>query len=191
MSLAELASTEDSPARLTAERLGGAPYAAALAPLVALCVLSSLQATVLVGPRIYQAMATDGLFFEPLGRVGSTQVPVIGLVAQAVVATLEFLTGSFGELLAFAMFSIVMFSTLTVAAVFVLRWRKPSEARPVRVPGYPFVPALFVVINGWLLWSELTGPYLADALKGLAIVATGIPAYAIFRAWGSPGRARS
>jgi APA family basic amino acid/polyamine antiporter len=182
MPLSELASSADTPARLAAERLGGPGYAAALSPLVALCVLSSLQATVLVGPRIYQAMANDGLFFEPLGRVGRTGVPVVALAAQAAVATLEFLTGSFGALLAFAMFSIVTFSTLTVAAVFVLRLRRPEAERPVRVPGYPFVPALFVVINGWLLWSELTGPYLVDALVGLGIVATGVPAYALFRA---------
>jgi APA family basic amino acid/polyamine antiporter len=181
--LAELASTHDSPARLAAQRLGGPTSAAALAPLVALCVLSSLQATVLVGPRIYQAMAGDRLFFEPLGRVDTTtRVPVIGLVAQAIVATVEFLSGSFGQLLAFAMFSIVMFSTLAVAAVFVLRLRRPDTERPIRVPGYPIVPAVFVLINGWLLWSELTGPYLVDALIGLAIVATGIPAYAVFRA---------
>jgi APA family basic amino acid/polyamine antiporter len=181
--LGELASTADSPARLTAERLGGARAGAALAPLVALCVLSSLQATVLVGPRIYQAMAKDRLFFDALGRVHSTtRVPVIGLIAQAVVATIEFLSGSFDRLLAFAMFSIVTFSTLAVAAVFVLRVRRPDAQRPVRVLGYPFVPALFVLINGWLLWSELTGPYLVDALVGLAIVGTGIPAYVLFRA---------
>jgi APA family basic amino acid/polyamine antiporter len=181
--LAELASTQDSPARLAAQRLGGPVAAAALAPLVALCVLSSLQATVLVGPRIYQAMASDRLFFEPLGRIdATTRVPVIGLVAQAIVATVEFLSGSFGQLLAFAMFSIVTFSTLAVAAVFVLRMRRPDTERPVRVPGYPIVPAIFVLINGWLLWSELTGPYLVDALIGLAIVATGVPAYAVFRA---------
>jgi APA family basic amino acid/polyamine antiporter len=181
--LAELAATHDSPARLAAERLGGAGTAALLTPLVALCVLSSLQSMMLVGPRIYQAMARDGLFFEALGRVQpGTRVPLIGLWAQGAVAIVEFLTGSFGQLTAFAMFSIVAFSALTVAAVVVLRIRRPAAPRPFRVPGYPLVPALFVLVNGWLLWSELTGPYLVDALEGLAIVATGIPAYALFRA---------
>ena len=68
MTLGELAASSDSPARLTAERLGGAGFGAVLSPLVAVCVLSSLQATILVGPRIYQAMARDGLFFKPLAR---------------------------------------------------------------------------------------------------------------------------
>ena len=73
--------------RIASEGGGGA----ALAPLVALCVLSSMQASVLVGPRIYQAMANDRLFFAPLGRVhAATRVPVIGLVAQAAVAIVEF-----------------------------------------------------------------------------------------------------
>ncbi|MCL2450080.1 MAG: APC family permease, partial [Polyangiaceae bacterium] len=188
--LGELASTAESPARLTAERLGGPRAAAALTLLVALCVLSSLQATVLVGPRIYQAMAKDRLFFEALGRTHrTTRVPVLGLAAQAAVAIVEFLTGSFDRLLAFSMFSIVMFSTLAVVAVIVLRIRRPELARPVRVVGYPFVPALFILINGWLLWSEATGPYRFDALSGVLIVGTGIPAYLVFRSRMAPVRA--
>lgn len=180
MPLAELALTSGSPARLTAERLGGAGAAALLSPLVAVCVLSSLQATVLVGPRIYHAMATDGLFFAQLGRLhATTRVPVLALAAQAVVAMVELFTGRFEQLLTFATFSIVAFSTLTVAAVVLLRLRRPGAARPFRVPGYPLTPALFVAINVWVLGAVLAG---RDALIGLAIVLTGVPVYDVFRA---------
>ncbi|MGA3120674.1 MAG: amino acid permease [Polyangiaceae bacterium] len=179
--VAELRQTTD-PARVTASRLGGALAAGLLAPLVALCILSSLQATVLVGPRLYHAMAADGLFFRPLGRVhGPARVPVIALAVQAIVAVAELFSGRFEQLLTFAMFAIIAFSTLTVVAVFVLRTRRPDWPRPFRVPGYPVAPALFVAMNVWVLSSVLERG-MREALIGAAIVATGLPAYVIFRA---------
>jgi APA family basic amino acid/polyamine antiporter len=75
----------------------------------------------------------------------------------------------------------VVFSTLTVAAVPLLRRRLPREARAFPVPGYPWVPLLFVTVNVWVLWSVLASG-AREALVGLAIVATGVPAYAAFRA---------
>ncbi|HTB73717.1 MAG TPA: amino acid permease, partial [Polyangiaceae bacterium] len=155
------------------------------------CVLSSLHATVLVGPRIYKAMADDGLFPSPLRRLSaSTGAPVLALIAQGVVAAVELVSGSFDQLLTFAMFGIVSFSTLTVASVFVLRARRPDAPRPFRVPGYPVLPALFVAINAWVLWSVVQYAWgvaqhrehgSLEALVALAIVLAGFPAYAVFR----------
>jgi APA family basic amino acid/polyamine antiporter len=86
----------------------------------------------------------------------------------------------FGRLLDFTMFAIVAFSTLAVAAVVVLRVRRPAAERPFRVPGYPIVPGLFVLVNLWLLYSSIE--YAGrEAVKGLAIVGSGLPAYALFR----------
>jgi APA family basic amino acid/polyamine antiporter len=186
--MADLAAA-DEPARAAARVLGGSAGAAVLSPLIAVCVLSSMQASVLVGPRIYRAMAVDGLFFSAVGRLHPrTNVPVVALVAQGAIAVAQLLSGSFEDLLRFTMFAIVAFSTLTVGAVVVLRMRRPGAARPFRVPGYPWVPLLFVAVNIWMLWNVLTfgdrGP--RAALVGLAIVATGVPAYAAFRAWARP-----
>jgi APA family basic amino acid/polyamine antiporter len=179
--LAELAQSAD-PARAAVARLGGERAAGMLSPLVAVCVLSSLQATVLVGPRIYQAMAHDRLFFAALGRTSArTGAPLMALVVQAAVSIALLVEGTFDLLLTFTMFAIVAFSTLAVAAVIVLRIRRPDAERPFRVPGYPLVPALFVVVSGWLLWSVLEHGR-GEALKGIAIVATGVPAYFVFRA---------
>jgi APA family basic amino acid/polyamine antiporter len=186
--LAMLAASTD-PARAAAVRLGGDGAGRILSPLVAVCVLSSLQATVLVGPRIYQAMAVDGLFFAPLARTHPrTGAPAVALVIQGLVAIALLAAGTFDrrfdrvfdDLLTFTMFAIVAFSALTVAAVFVLRVRRPDAPRPFRVPGYPIVPALFVVVSGWLFWNVLEHGSL-EALKGFAIVATGVPAYFAFR----------
>jgi basic amino acid/polyamine antiporter, APA family len=144
-----------------------------------------MQASVLVGPRLTQAMAADGLFFAPVGRLHATSgVPLIALLAQGVISAVQLLfIGSLGRLVDFSTFAIVAFSTLTVAAVGVLRLRRPDAARPFRVPAFPIVPLLFVGVNIWVLWCVLaSGAH--EALWGLAIVASGLPAYAAFRALG-------
>jgi APA family basic amino acid/polyamine antiporter len=180
MPLSELANATD-PARVTALRLGGPGAAIVLAPLVALCIFNSLQATVLVGPHIYHAMAADGLFFAPLGRTHpKTRVPLTALVVQAAVAIVELLSKKFDQLVNFVMFAIIAFSTLTVFAVFVLRKARPHAPRPFKVPAYPLVPAVFVIVNAWVLWNVLVRG-TKEALVGLAIVATGVPAYSVFR----------
>lgn len=179
LSMADLAATEE-PARAAAMALGGHAATAMLMPLVAVCVLSSMQASVLVGPRIYRAMAVDGVFFAPLGKVhGGEQVPAIALVAQAAIALVELLSGRFEELLSFATSAMLAFSTLTVAAVLVLRVRKPGATRPFRVPGYPVVPLAFIAANVWVLWNVLASG-ARPVLGAVAVVATGIPAYVAF-----------
>jgi APA family basic amino acid/polyamine antiporter len=188
MPLGDLAHASD-PARVAASLLGGDAAAAVLSPLVAVCVLSSMQASVLVGPRIYQAMASDRLFFAPLGRLHPrTGAPLVALVAQAVISLVLLLSGRFEELVRFTMSAIVAFSTLTVGAVIVLRVRRPAAERAFRVPGYPWVPGLFIVVNVWMLWNVLTFADSSprEALVGLAIVGTGVPAYAAFRARARP-----
>jgi basic amino acid/polyamine antiporter, APA family len=188
MPVAALAQAKE-PARAAAFLLGGDAAAATLSPLIAVCVLSSMQASVLVGPRIYHAMASDRLFFAPLGRLHArTHVPLVALIAQGVISVVLLLSGRFDELVRFTMSAIVAFSTLTVAAVIVLRVRRPEAERAFRVPGYPWVPGLFIAVNGWMLWNVLTFADSSprEALIGLAIVATGVPAYAAFRARARP-----
>jgi APA family basic amino acid/polyamine antiporter len=190
MPLAALRSA-DEPARSAARILGGDAAAAALSPLVVVCILSSLQASILVGPRIYHAMAVDGLFVRSLGQLhAKTGVPLVSLLVQSVIAAVELVWGSFDQLLTFATFPIVAFSTLTVIGVLVLRVRSPDLERTFPVPGHPFVPLLFVLVNGWVLWSVLASgprrafPVSSEALAGLGIVATGVPVYALFRRGG-------
>jgi APA family basic amino acid/polyamine antiporter len=182
MPLAQLAKSSE-PARAAALALGGPAAGAVLSPLIAICVLSSMQASVMVGPRIYQAMAKDGLFPAPVARShATTGVPVLAIALQGLVSLALLFTGSFDQLVGFTMFAIITFSTLAVFAVIVLRFRRPDAPRPFKVPGYPLVPALFVVASVWMIWSVLTfGSLVTQALAGLAIVATGIPAYLLFR----------
>jgi basic amino acid/polyamine antiporter, APA family len=188
MPVAALAQAKE-PARAAAFLLGGDAAGMALSPLIAVCVLSSMQASVLVGPRIYHAMASDRLFFAPLGKLDPrTQVPLVALLAQGAISSVLLVSGRFDQLVRFTMSAIVAFSTLTVGAVIVLRERRPAAERAFRVPGYPWVPALFILVNGWMLWNVLTFGESSprEALIGLAIVATGVPAYAAFRARARP-----
>jgi APA family basic amino acid/polyamine antiporter len=192
MPLADLAKTVD-PARVTAMRLGGPKVAACLGPLVALCILSSLQATIQVGPHLYRSMSVDRVFFRWLGRTHArTQAPLAALVAQAVVAIVELVSNRFDQLITLVMVPLIAFSTLTVAGVLVLRARRPAAPRPFRVPGYPVVPILFIAVNAWVLWSVLAQGareamaigswHVPNTFVGVAIVATGIPVYFAFRA---------
>jgi APA family basic amino acid/polyamine antiporter len=192
MSLAELANAVD-PARVTALRLGGARVAACLGPLVALCILSSLQATIQVGPHLYRSMSVDGVFFRWLGLTDAkTQAPLAGLAAQAAVAIVELLSNRFDQLITLVMVPLLGFSTLTVAGVVVLRLRRPAASRPFRAPLYPLIPFLFVAVNLWVLWSVVAhgsvdaiaiGSWrLPSIFVGATIVATGVPVYFAFRA---------
>jgi APA family basic amino acid/polyamine antiporter len=171
-----------NPAQASVERLFGPGAAAAiLTALVAVSILSSLQATILTGPRIYQAMAEDGIFFAPLARLHPrTRVPVAAIVAQGFISCALLLSGTFERLLAFTTFAIVLFSTLAGGAALILRVRRPSQPRAFRTPGYPLTPILFIAANLWVLVSVLATS-AREALVGLVIVALGVPVYLWFR----------
>ncbi|MGA2451557.1 MAG: amino acid permease [Polyangiaceae bacterium] len=180
--MTELAGAVD-PARLAAERIGGPWAANLLTPLVATCVLGSMQANVLTGPRICKAMVDDGLFFRIVGSTGAkSRAPYVALAAQALIAIGQLVSGSFEQLLTFTTVAIVAFSTLTVAAVVILRRRSPATPRAFRAPLHPLLPVFFVAVNLWVLW-EVVMASPGEAAIGLAIVATGVPAYGLFRAW--------
>lgn len=179
-SIAELRAQTDI-ASFVAERTFGEHGAVITRALLAVAVLGSLQASVVTGPRIYQAMAEDGVLFRRLAEVHpKTRVPVHALVAQGAIASALLLTGTFERLLTFTTVAIVAFSTLTVLAVIVLRARRPTLPRPFRVPLYPVLPVVFVIANGWVL-AHLLASGVREAIAGLVIVAAGVPAYLLFR----------
>jgi APA family basic amino acid/polyamine antiporter len=149
--------------------------------LVVLAVLSSLQATIVVGPRIYHAMAEDGLFPARLARLSpKTHVPTDALVVQGVVSSALLLSGKFETLLNFTTFALCLFSIICVLAVPVLRFTRPDVPRPFKTPGYPLTPALFAIGNGWVLINLLTSG-AKEAIAGAGIVLTGVPAYLFFK----------
>ncbi len=168
-------------ARTTVERLFRPGAATLLTGLVAVSVLSSLHAMIVTGARISHAMASDGVFFAPLGRLHpGSRVPVVALVVQGAIASVVLEWGSFEQLLSFATFAMIVFATLTVTAVIVLRARRPAVPRPFRCPGYPLVPLAFIAANIWTLWNVVAAGS-REAMIGLAIIATGWPVFEAFR----------
>jgi APA family basic amino acid/polyamine antiporter len=130
---------------------------------------------------MYVAMARDRVFFRALGEVHPRfGTPALAVAASAAWAVVLAVTGGFEQLFTYVVFASWIFAALAAASVFALRRRRPAAPRPFRVPGYPLTPALFIaaavaiVVN-----TALARP--VQALNGLGIVATGIPAYLVWR----------
>jgi APA family basic amino acid/polyamine antiporter len=158
-------------------RVLGAGAGTAMAGVLAMSIFGALQISSLVCARVPYAMARDGMFFSGLGHVSPrTHVPIRALVVQGVWAVVLVLSGSYDTLTDYAIFSVLIFVALGTASVFILRRQQPDAERPYRTWGYPFVPAAFLLVTGWLLVNTLlTTPGRAAA--GLALMAMGLPFY--------------
>jgi len=160
-----------------AQRLFGSGAATWLSVLISLALLSSLSAYVFIGPRVYYAMARDGLFFRFAARIHPRfETPAFSIAAQGICAAVMILTGTFEQLLTYIGFALGIFPWMAVAGVLLLRQRQPARERPYRVWGYPLVPIFYLVAMAWIMGVALLnrpGP----ALLALLTLAAGIPAY--------------
>ncbi len=155
--------------------LFGSAGGAAVAGVVIVCVLGSLATMQMLAPRLYMAMADDGLFPQAAGalhpRLGT---PVRAIVLQATLASLLVALGTFDAIIAYFIFITVVFVAAVVASVFVLRRRAPDW----RVPGYPWTPLVFLILVAMLLvLLAVNNP--VEALLGLAVVTAALPAYRV------------
>lgn len=174
-------------AALAGEALFGPSGGAVFAGVVALAVLGSLTAVVMAAPRVYYAMARDGLFPPALAALHPrTGAPARATAVQAVLASVLVVTGRFDQILAYFFFVTVAFLALTVAGVFALHGRRPA-AGPAdgRLPGYPFTPLVFLAPTVALL-ALLAAGDPGQALRGLAVVLLGLPFYQASRRTARP-----
>ncbi len=159
----------------------GAGAATIMAVAILLSTFGCNNGLILSGPRVYYAMARDGLFFDRAGRLHEVyRTPVFGLIAQAIWASVLCISGTYGQLLDYVIFAALVFYFLTTLALFRLRGRRPDLPRPVRAFGYPLLPALYMVAVAALMIILLLYRPLYT-WPGLIIVALGIPVYAIWR----------
>lgn len=147
---------------------------------LALLLISTVSAMTLAGPRVLQVIGQDFHALRFLARTNRHDVPLVAIVLQSGLAVAFVLTATFESILVFAGFTLGVSTLCTVAAVFVLRLRRPDLPRPYRVPWYPLPPLLFLAVTGWTLtYIVLQRP--TEALAGTAVFATGAVFYAVSR----------
>ncbi len=145
---------------------------------IGICIstLGFLSQGMLTAPRVYFAMAEDGLFFRSVAEVNArTRVPVVAIILQGVAAAVIAVSGTFGQILSYVVSVDFIFFGLTGFALFVFRRRDPDQDVPFRVWGHPFTTAFFVIA----CWTVVVATVLnnpVNAIIGYAILAAGIPA---------------
>jgi APA family basic amino acid/polyamine antiporter len=145
-------------------------------------MISAAHSVILTMPRAYFAMARDGVFFRKLGEVHPRfGTPAFAIIAGALVAAVLSLVGGFNQLLSYVIFVGWMFYGLAGASVFVFRRTRADWPRPFKVPGYPVTPILFVLSAWAIVVNALFTQPLSQTLLGLGVVATGVPAYFVWR----------
>jgi len=164
-----------------AQQMFGVAGGLVMAVAVMLSTFGCVNGLVLAGPRVYYAMAKDGLFFAKTGELHPAfRTPTIALIAQAVWAMVLCLSGTYGNLLDYVIFASLLFYLLTTVALFRLRVVQPAVPRPVRAFGYPVLPAFYLVMTGALMVILLFKKPLYT-WPGLIIVALGVPVYVFWR----------
>lgn len=172
--------TSSAVAGLAVGKILGPIGRAAISVLILVSILGSLNGLILTGPRVYYAMARDGLFPSGLGRLsGRRRTPMPALIVQGVWAAVLAVSGTYQELFTGVIFTAWIFYGLAVAGVLVIRRREPHAQRPFRVPGYPWAPLLFCVAAAGLAISTIV-ERPAGALVGAGLVASGAPVYLRF-----------
>lgn len=176
------------------ERVAGEAMAAvlgdragqAIALAIIISMFSAAHATVITAPRVFYAMAQDGIFFKKLAEVHPRfGTPALAIIANCTWAALLAMTGTFNQLLTYVVFVGWIFYALGAAAVIALRIKRPDAARPFKVPGYPVTPVLFVAAAAAIVLNTIVDKPGQSAI-GLGMVLLGAPAYYLWRS-----RARS
>ena len=180
LGVAQLAALPGRLLDVVGERLFGVAAANAIAVFTIVSLSASISAMTLAGPRVYYAMAQDGLFLKSASRVHPRfHTPAFAIVAQSLWTVVLVLSGTLSQLVSYTGFAVILFSAVAVASLFVLRKRNPDAPRPFRAWGYPWAPAIFVVAGAAMVVNEMIRNG-ATAIAGVAVIAAGVPVYFLF-----------
>jgi basic amino acid/polyamine antiporter, APA family len=162
------------------QQMFGASGAGLMAVAILISTFGCANGLILAGARVYYAMAKDGLFFKTTGAVDPKhRTPKNALIVQSIWTCILCLSGTYNDLLNYVIFAVLLFYILTIAGLFVLRYKQPQAERPYRAVGYPILPAIYIVmalfIDAVLLryQPQYTWP-------GLIIVLLGVPVYFVW-----------
>jgi len=178
---------EDRVGSAVMQQMFGAAGGAAMAIAIMLSSFGCNNGLILAGARVYYAMAKDRLFFRKVARLHPKyKTPAFSLLAQGIWTCILCLSGSYGQLLDYIVFAVLVFYILTIGGLFVLRRTRPDAERPYKAIGYPVLPAVYIVVAVFIdivllrYKPQYTWP-------GLIIVLIGIPVYFL---WSRMGRAQ-
>jgi len=164
-------------AHAAATKLFSPAAAVWLSAMIAISCFSAAAACTLSGSRVYLAMAQDGVFFRRMAVIHPKwRTPAFSLIGQGIWAAVLTMSGRYDQLYTYVIFGMVLSYTLTVIGLFVLRWKRPDVPRPYRCTGYPWLPAIYILVGvAWTLNTIITRP--AEAFWGATIVLIGVPGY--------------
>jgi APA family basic amino acid/polyamine antiporter len=162
------------------EQMFGSSSASLMAVAILISTFGCCNGLILAGARVYYAMAKDGLFFKAVGQVHPKyRTPKNALIVQGVWTCILCLSGTYNDLLNYVIFAVLVFYVLTIAGLFVLRFKQPEADRPYRAFGYPLLPAIYIVMAVFIdvvllrYQPQYTWP-------GLIIVLMGVPVYLVW-----------
>jgi APA family basic amino acid/polyamine antiporter len=166
--------------------LFGSPWGQLVTIPILISIFGAANGIALTEPRVFYAMAKDGVFFQTLARVHPRfGTPALAILASAAWSAVLALTGTFEQLLTYVVFAGWAFYALAAASIFVYRRRRPDAPRPFRTPGYPITPVVFIAVSATIVVNTLiTQP--KQALLGLGIILLGTPAYLWWRKGNAP-----
>ena len=172
--------TDDRVATAVMEAAFAGYGAKLMAGAILVSTFGCVNGMLLAGARVYYAMSRDGLFFQGVGKLSHTGVPVNSLWVQWAWTCLLCLSGSYGNLLDYVIFAVLIFYVLTILGLFVLRRTRPDAVRPYRAFGYPVLPALYIGMATWI--SVVLLRYKPQyTWPGLVLVLLGVPVYWLWK----------
>jgi APA family basic amino acid/polyamine antiporter len=149
-----------------------------MAALIMISTFGCNNGLILAGSRLFYAMSSDGLFFKQAKKLNQFNVPSVAMWIQGIWASILCLSGKYGDLLVYSTFASLLFYILTIFGIFILRKKEPNTERPYKAFGYPFIPALYILVT-LAICVDLLVYDLRNAGMGLLIVLLGIPIYFI------------
>lgn len=151
-----------------------------MAAMIMISTFGCLNGCIFTAARVYYAMANDGMFLKNAAKLNKNNVPANSITMQCIWASLLCFTGTYGQLLEYIMFAVLLFYILTISGIFVLRVKKPDMERPYKALGYPIIPALYIILATWVSITMLINQ-TQSSLYGLIIILTGVPLYFVMK----------
>ncbi len=172
--------TDDRVATSAMSVVTGEYAAVIMAVFIMISTFGCNHIMILAGPRVYYAMAKDGLFFKKVGQLNNKNVPAFALIVQGIWSILLCLSGTYSDLLDYVIFAVLLFFTLTILAIFILRRKRPDIPRPYKAFGYPVIPAIYILTTLAIMVILLI--YKPNyTFPGLGIVLLGIPVFYLWK----------